>query len=473
MTDNRTDYRIKIGRKILIERQSLCSENAEGLANQGSGDDDLQKVLKDTRVRIGTMLKMDNVSFLIGAGASLDAGGVLLGRIPKDLEFQLISEVSSRKTDEKLPDWFFLFYETLFFLLNREFDETLLIDNEFFYHDQNEKGIEINLESYLSHLHMWLASLQGTTHHLSLTKTDCPRTLELSRSVLQTLIKKVTSGLVELLDLPKVEKMSNQKDPLLPHRSFIKKILNRPLNLRRVNLFTLNYDTLLEQGADAEGAVLVDGFVGNLRRVFRPESFNLDFYFPAQTTEGKVHRYDRALHLYKLHGSLNWHKTGAGWDNPYGLYSSFYCQKCPDDDVMIYPTPLKYGQALGLPYSELFRKFGNAVVQSQSVLFVTGYGFGDEHVNAIIRQALAIPSFTLIVIDPDPSSDFFEQLKGLDDERVWLITGWKLGTFSSFVSQLLPDLCEEEIDSKVIRTVQALSNSAKSNEPSGGCVDGK
>ncbi|HAE40383.1 MAG TPA: hypothetical protein DCG57_17375 [Candidatus Riflebacteria bacterium] len=468
MTDNKIDYRIKIGRKVLIERQGLCSENAESVANTGSEYDGLQKILKDTRVRIGTMLKMDNVSFLIGAGASLDSGGVLLGRIPKDLEFKFVSEVSARTTDEELPDWFFLFYETLFFLLDQEFDETLLKDNEFFYHDQSEKGIEVNLESYLSYLHMWLASMQGTTHHMSLAKKDCSRSLELGRTVLQTLIKKVTSGLVELLDLPNAEKMSNQKDPLLAHRSFIKKILNRPLNLRRVNLFTLNYDTLLEQGADAEGAVLVDGFVGNLRRVFRPESFNLDFYFPAQTTEGKVHRYDRALHLYKLHGSLNWHRTNAGWDNPYGLYSSFYCQKCPDDDVMIYPTPLKYGQALGLPYSELFRKFGNAVVQPQSVLFVAGYGFGDEHVNAIIRQALAIPSFTLIVIDPDPSSDFVKQLKGLDDERVWLITGWKLGTFSNFVSQLLPDLCEEEIDSKVLRTVQALSEDPKGNGNSGG-----
>ena len=38
----------------------------------------------------------------------------------------------------------------------------------------------------------------------------------------------------------------------------IKKILTRPLNLRRANLFTLNYDTLIEKAADAEGAVLLN-----------------------------------------------------------------------------------------------------------------------------------------------------------------------------------------------------------------------
>lgn len=29
--------------------------------------------------------------------------------------------------------------------------------------------------------------------------------------------------------------------------------------------------------------------------------------------------------------------------------------------------------------------------------------FGDEHVNAIIRQALAVPSFTLVIVDPNAS----------------------------------------------------------------------
>ncbi|MGE3550636.1 MAG: SIR2 family protein [Geobacter sp.] len=233
--------------------------------------------------------------------------------------------------------------------------------------------------------------------------------------------------------------------------------MTRPLNLRRANLFTLNYDTLIEQGADAEGAVLVDGFVGNMKRVFRPESYDLDFYFPAQTTEGRVHRFDRALHLYKLHGSITWHRTDQGWENPYGLYATFFNQQCKDDDVLIYPSPLKYGQALGLPYSELFRRFGNAVVQPQSVLFTIGYGFGDEHVNAIIRQALAIPSFTLIVVDPNPSSDFVKELQKIGDERVWIVSGWDIGTFGNFVKQLLPDLREEEIDAKVMKTFKALA----------------
>jgi hypothetical protein len=91
------------------------------------------------------------------------------------------------------------------------------------------------------------------------------------------------------------------------------------------------------------------------------------------------------------------------------------------------------------------------------VLFVIGYGFGDEHVNAIIRQALAIPSFTLVVVDPDPKSEFVGHLKQLNDERVWLVGGMKLGTFEQFVEKLLPDLQEEEITAKVMKTYKALA----------------
>ena len=99
------------------------------------------------------------------------------------------------------------------------------------------------------------------------------------------------------------------------------------------------------------------------------------------------------------------------------------------------------------------------------------YGFGDEHVNALIRQALAIPSFTLVVIDPAPKSDFVNHLKELGDERVWLVSGRQLGTFEHFVAKLLPDLRDEEITAKVMKTYKALMPSPKNTEPSAGDAD--
>jgi len=447
-----SDYQIRTGKEDVIERQlhGILSADPENAENQEKAQKALDELLKEMRVRFGTIIKTDNVSFLLGAGASLAVGGVSLANIPKPLEKTLLDKASGEQKGTAVPGWITLFYKiaSVLSLGDLSFDTRLKL-----FQSTEEKdvlAIDLNLEAYLSQLHTWHAGMLDATETLKLTGGT---ELSIVKSDLARLIKEITSSLTILLNLPK----SGLDEPLRHHRKFIKKVLTRPLNLRRANLFTLNYDTLIEQAGDAEGSVLVDGFVGTLRRVFRPESYDIDFYFPAQTTEGRVHRFDRALHLYKLHGSITWHRCEPDWENPFGLYATFYNQDCCTDDVLIYPSPLKYGQALGMPYSELFRRFGNAIAQSQSALFVIGYGFGDDHINALIRQALAIPSFTLVVVDPDPKSEFVSKLEKLEDERVWIVKGWGLGTFERFVAKLLPDLREEEIDAKVMKTYKGLS----------------
>lgn len=447
-----SDYQIRIGKEDVIERHlhGILSADSENAENQDKAQKALDELLKEMRVRFGTIIKTDNVSFLLGAGTSLAVGGVSLVNIPKPLEKALIDKAKDKQKGKEAPAWIELFY-MIASALSREdfsFDTRAQL---FQSHKENDiPAIGVNLEAYLSQLHTWHAGMLDVTEILKLTGSS---ELSIVKSDLSRLIKEITGSLTILLNLPK----SGLDEPLRSHRKFIKKVLTRPLNLRRANLFTLNYDTLIEQAGDAEGAVLVDGFVGTLRRVFRPESYDIDFYFPAQTTEGRVHRFDRALHLYKLHGSITWHRCEPDWENPFGVYATFYNQDCGTDDVLIYPTPLKYGQALGMPYSELFRRFANAIAQPQSALFVIGYGFGDDHINALIRQALAIPSFTLVVVDPNPKSDFVSKLEKLEDERVWIVKGRGLGTFEHFVAKLLPDLREEEIDAKVMKTFKGLS----------------
>lgn len=454
ITKDYGQFQIMIGCRDIIgyHLSPILAEDQSDPEIIKKADRKLQELLKEMRVRVGTLLKTDNVSFLLGAGASIKAGGVSLANIPNIFEAVLIRTAENEQENATPPGWISLFYATASSITQTE----LTYENRHSLIHINDgvslPVIPINIEAYLSYLHMWLAGMSNISYSTTLCLNDGSR-LELKQCDLERLIKEITKSLSLLLDLPSTK----SGDGLLSHQRFIKKILTRPLNLRRANLFTLNYDTLLEQAADAEGAVLVDGFVGTLRRVFRPESYDLDFYFPAQTTEGRVHRFDRALHLYKLHGSLTWHRCEQGWENPYGLYASFFEQNCGDDDVLIYPSPLKYGQALGLPYSELFRRLGNAIAQPQSVLFTIGYGFGDDHVNAQIRQALSIPSFTLIVVDPNPSNEFVKKLEALKDERVWIVKGWELGTFEAFVQQLLPDLREEEIDAKVMNTYKSLA----------------
>jgi len=60
------------------------------------------------------------------------------------------------------------------------------------------------------------------------------------------------------------------------------------------------------------------------------------------------------------------------------------------------------------------------------------------------------------VVDPNPTSEFVETLRGQKDLRVWIIKGPSLGEFTGFVEQVLPDLREEEIRKKVLATWRAL-----------------
>ncbi|HUU27521.1 MAG TPA: SIR2 family protein [archaeon] len=459
-SDAKQAFKAIFRNNILIGSEEILSSQIEKIAKEGSDDIDKQKkaiakyqqVLKELRIRFGTLLKMDNVSFLLGAGCSIDAGGVSLCSIPLTVEKSILEK--GFKNGSPLP-WLLLFYDLIDYLTEcpkyQPKDRLNSIQN---LEEKAEPNISIkaNFEQFLSTLFTIVASTIGNEITISFSEE---KKISIKRNNLKTLIEHLKGSLVLTCNLPTPE----LKDSLIIQRQMLKKLLTRPLNLRRVNLFTLNYDTLFEQAADDVGIVLIDGFIGSLKRVFRPESFDQDLYFPAQTTEGNVRRLDRVIHLYKLHGSISWHREEPKWENPYGLFATLVQQDYPQKDVVIYPTPLKHGQVLGFPYSEMFRRFASAIVQPQSALFVIGYGFGDEHVIALIRQALSIPSFTLVIIDPNPQSAFVKQLEKQQDQRVWIVKGDSLGTFSGFVKYLLPDLQEEKIIEAVMKTYNALSPS--------------
>jgi len=361
--------------------------------------------VKESRIRFGTLLKTDTVSFLLGAGASKLAGGVLLGKVPLVIERTLLERGVKGSA---AADWLMLFYAAAHRLaadkdkasVPFEWEEIRKRCAEIGGPEGTPAELPVNLESLLSMLFRWRAAIPETEGRLRL---DGRPVVDAPSGHLDEAIRETKAALAARCVLPSDE--AGGPNPVGAHRQLVKKLLTRPLNLKRQNLFTLNYDTLIEQAADSEGVVALDGFVGTLRRVFRPESYDQDLYFPAETTEGRVHRLDRVLHLYKLHGSITWRDSDPDWDNPYGVTASGQ-DASASGTALIYPTPLKYGESLGMPYAELFRRFAASVVRAQSVLFVLGYGFGDDHVCAIIRQALTVPSFCLVIVDPDPKSSF-------------------------------------------------------------------
>lgn len=458
------------GEDQLSARHSKWTQEPTDDKGRQGVEADWQGTLADLHIRTGTLLKADTVSFLLGAGASCECGGPLIGTIPVALERRLLEQGISDQAEPNVSNWLQCFYLAVRRLAGSG-AATPLDSGEIIARRKDmltkpePKELHVNLELVLSMLYRWRAALPSEGGRLGL---DGQPAVDLQAGVIEECLHRTTSTLADLCKLPTGDGCAAAFEA---YKVFLRKVLTRPLNLKRANIFTLNYDTLVEQAADAEGVVLVDGFVGTVGRTFRPECYDYDLYFPAETTEGRVHRLDRVLHLYKLHGSITWVAEESSWENPYGVQA---CCQMPDENskpVVIYPTPAKWGEVLGMPYSELLRRFASAVVRPQSVLFVLGYGFGDEHVNAIVRQAMAIPSFTLVIVDPSPKSTFVATLRERKDLRVWVLSGKTLGTFSSFVRYALADLRDEAIRRKVMESHRALADT-KVPDADGGAVNG-
>jgi len=105
-----TNYQIIISGKDIIKERlgSLSDENGD---KKTKG---LQEILKETRVRFGTLLKTDNISFLFGAGTSMvkGIGGVSLKGIPLELEKELLKKGVSGNAKKRVAGWLKLFYKT-------------------------------------------------------------------------------------------------------------------------------------------------------------------------------------------------------------------------------------------------------------------------------------------------------------------------------------------------------------------------
>ena len=405
----------------------------------------------ELRIRTSTLLKTDTVSFLLGAGASVDCGGPLIGKVPLALERALHSKGIPNGDGNYVSTWLLLFYAAAHCLNGRiPFSEEEILSRSRKLKNRSKDELEVNLEHLMALLYRWKLALVSDKTRLYTASSGSQ--VEVLAADLSLCLSSVKQELGCLCNLP----TDDRKDGLKHFRLFLRKLLARPLNLKRINLFTLNYDTLLEQAADAEGIVLLDGFTGTHRRIFRPESYKQDLYFPGETTEGRVHRFDRVVHLCKLHGSVTWVANEPTIENPYGV-SCHGIHPDSTEQMLVYPVPTKVNDTLGMPYAELFRRFSNTVVQPQSVLFVVGYGFGDDHVNAIIRQALAVPSFTLVIVDPEPNNQFMSDLRDQNDQRVWVFKGDTLGRFAKFVEHVLPNLQDEDTLKKVMATHRALS----------------
>lgn len=191
-------------------------------------------------------------------------------------------------------------------------------------------------------------------------------------------------------------------------RRFLISFSSRTATRDRLHIFTTNYDRFIEYALDEAGIYTLDRFIGKLDPTLRMHKMELDFHYNPPGIRGEPRYVEGVVRYTKLHGSLDWcfnngeiHKIPM----PFGSESSEGNTEKPYDTVVIYPNSSKGIDTAYFPYSELFRDFSTAICRPNSVLVTYGYGFGDSHINAIIRDMLTIPSTHLVIISFDKAGD--------------------------------------------------------------------
>lgn len=149
------------------------------------------------------------------------------------------------------------------------------------------------------------------------------------------------------------------------------------------DIFSLNYDTVLEASLDSLRLPYVDGFRGTNRAWFEADTFD-------EARAGIAYR------VFKLHGSINWTRDASGYVRR-GRNAN---EDAPDEPVVVYPSEQKYLQTQYGVYETLLGRFRNRLRISgvNNSLIVLGYSFNDEHINEAICDAINANGSNLTVI---------------------------------------------------------------------------
>ncbi|MBI5446567.1 MAG: SIR2 family protein [Deltaproteobacteria bacterium] len=151
-----------------------------------------------------------------------------------------------------------------------------------------------------------------------------------------------------------------------------------------VEVFTTNYDLLLERAMEAVGLPFFDGFVGSVQPFFSPEAVDgddtrsLDSVCPPRAW----------TRLWKLHGSIGWHLRQDTPAQRPRITRLTDRELGAGEELMVFPSREKYADSRRLPFLALQDRLRHFIGSGEVLLLVAGYSFSDEHINEILLQGL-------------------------------------------------------------------------------------
>ena len=211
------------------------------------------------------------------------------------------------------------------------------------------------------------------------------------------------------------------------------------------NIFTTNIDNLVEKAAEHQRLEFNDGFKGYITPTFREDSFNNVLTKISPLYQNLAHI--PIFNYIKIHGSINWKKADdevsitydrdldlirkiketydlipngqlvsvASNDDIDQLVNRVKNMMCNDGYemspsintfmdaywklIMIHPRKTKFKESvIDSHFYELMRRYSNTLEQSNTLLFVSGFSFADEHLAKItVRAANTNPTLQIVV----------------------------------------------------------------------------
>ncbi len=231
-------------------------------------------------------------------------------------------------------------------------------------------------------------------------------------------------------------------DPL-PHHA-LARWLGRVVRQRPIEIFTTNYDLLIERALEDTQVPSFDGFVGSFRPFFSPDSLTRTDVAPAPAW----------TRLWKIHGSVNWRWVDVG-----GGRRIVRTEPTLSGELIL-PSYRKYDESRKQPYVAFLDRLGRFLAQDDALLVSAGYSFGDDHINDVIFQALGQPSRTHVIalMRSDPPDDGMlakacvkrPNVEALGRTKAWIggeEAGWRL---AEPVSQATASFMDVAFDSDAV-----------------------
>lgn len=194
---------------------------------------------------------------------------------------------------------------------------------------------------------------------------------------------------------------------------------------KQINLFTTNMDLFLDYTLEKLNLEFNDGFYGRQNPIFSTSNFKKSVYQVSAHYDNKTEL--PTFNLFKIHGSVNWklkkeiiyhdslldvlsrlNEIKILQESLIEIKKGITVEQLKDETkklkvtkeienflriynelVMINPTKEKFAfTTIDYNFYEQLRMYSNALERENSILFVTGFSFADEHIKEITQRVL-------------------------------------------------------------------------------------